>query len=76
MEDDGDKSDLKEKRKLMDAIRLPLVSIRKRKKESETGLEAQAATAGLASSETLDDNDKTADKKGGEMKNVPLDVRK
>lgn len=56
--------------KFINAIRLPLVSVKKKKTEN---LENQAATPGLASSETLDDNDKTADKEKG-MKNVPLDV--
>lgn len=55
----------------MDTIRLPLVSVcPRKKKEGEQGLESQA---GLASMETLGDNDKSADK-GEELKQIPLDV--
>lgn len=65
--------DPKERKRLLDTIRLPLVSVfpRKRKVVVEEGLESQA---GLASMETLGDNDKSADKGGEEMKQIPLDV--
>lgn len=64
----------KEKKRLLDTIRLPLVSVFPRKKKEEQNLGTQTAVAGLASMETLDENDKSADKKEGEMKNVCLDV--
>lgn len=64
--------DAKERKRLLDTIRLPLVSVfpRKRKVVIEEGLESQA---GLASMETLGDNDKSADK-GEELQQIPLDV--
>lgn len=64
-------TDQKEKKRLLDTIRLPLVSVCPRKvKDGDQKLESQA---GLASIETLGDNDKTADK-GEELKQIPLDV--
>ncbi|KAI4462555.1 carboxylesterase [Holotrichia oblita] len=61
MDDDVEKgSEPKEKKKFVDSICLPLVSVFPKKKKDEQNLETQ--TAGLASVETLDDNDKSADK--------------
>ncbi|XP_074037555.1 neurotactin-like [Leptinotarsa decemlineata] len=73
-EDDGDKpAEPKEKKKLLDTIRLPLVSVFPRKKKDDS-LESQTAQAGLASMETLDD--KSTDGKTNDdnnMKTVSLD---
>lgn len=65
----------KERRKLLDTIRLPLVSVFPRKKKSDQPLDSQAQ-AGLASVETLDENDRSADGKSTEMKTIPLDDKK
>lgn len=67
---DNKSGELKEKKGLLDTIRLPLVSVFPRKKKDE-GLENQAA--GLASMETLGDNDKSIEKNGEELKTIPLD---
>ncbi|XP_044255231.1 neurotactin [Tribolium madens] len=75
-EEDGEKSsEQKEKKKLLDTIRLPLVSVFPRKKKEEQKLESQTAQAGLASMETLDDKS-TDGKSNDEMKNVNLDEKK
>ncbi|KAF2880218.1 hypothetical protein ILUMI_25954 [Ignelater luminosus] len=73
-DEDEKPAEPKEKKRLLDTIRLPLVSVFPRKKKEEQNLGTQTAVAGLASMETLDENDKSADKKEGEMKNVCLDV--
>lgn len=66
----GDKTnETKEKKKLLDTIRLPLVSVFPRKKKDDN-LEQQTAQAGLASMETLDE--KSTDGKSTELKNVSL----
>ncbi|KAG5886624.1 hypothetical protein JTB14_013071 [Gonioctena quinquepunctata] len=72
-EDDGDKSsEPKDKKKILDTIRLPLVSVFPRKKKDDNlGSQTQA---GLASVETLDD--KSADGKANDennLKHVALD---
>ncbi|CAG9819665.1 unnamed protein product [Phaedon cochleariae] len=73
VEEDGDKTtEQKEKKKLLNTIRLPLVSVFPKKKKDDN-LENQAQ-AGLASMETLDD--KSTDEKSNDeknMKNVALD---
>ncbi|KAJ3656261.1 hypothetical protein Zmor_015349 [Zophobas morio] len=75
-EEDSDKPpETKEKKKLLDTIRLPLVSVFPRKKKDDQKLESQTAQAGLASMETLDDKS-TDDKGNDEMKTVNLDEKK
>lgn len=63
----------KDHKKLLDTIRLPLVSVFPRKKENAQNT-SEGPTAGLASTETLNDP-KNDEKKGEELKNVSLDVR-
>ncbi|XP_017779271.1 PREDICTED: neurotactin [Nicrophorus vespilloides] len=63
-------NDLKEKKGIQ--LRLPIVSVFSNKKKKDGDLENQTK-AGLASMETLDDGDKTADNKNDGMKNIPLD---
>lgn len=61
-------TDSKEKKRLLNTIRLPLVSVCPRKiKDGEQG------QAVLASMETLGENDKSMEK-SEELKQVPLDV--
>ncbi|KAB0799565.1 hypothetical protein PPYR_07445 [Photinus pyralis] len=73
-EDEGEKTpEPKEKKKLLNTIRLPLVSVFPRKKK-EDQISNQSAKAGLASIETLDETDKSADRKEDDLKNVCLDV--
>lgn len=60
-----------QRKSLIDTIRIPLVSVFPRK--SKQDLAAQGGAAGLASMETLDDTDKSADKNEDDMKNVKLD---
>lgn len=68
----GDKTtEPKEKKKFLDTIKLPLVSVLPKKKKDDT-LGQQSGQAGLASMETLDDKS-TEDKNGDDLKNVPLD---
>lgn len=64
-------SEAKEKKKFVDSICLPLVSVFPKKKKDEQNLENQAA--GLASVETLEDNDKSADK-NDDVKNISINV--
>ncbi|XP_060530745.1 neurotactin [Cylas formicarius] len=65
----------KDKKNLLQTIRLPLVSVfSKKKKEDSQNLNSQTGQAGLASMETLDD--KSNDGKSGELKSVPLDDKK
>lgn len=71
----GDKPvETKEKKKLLDTIKLPLVSVFPKKKKEGDTLENQTAQAELASMETLDE--KSSDDKNDEMKNVALDDKK
>ncbi|CAH1370476.1 unnamed protein product [Tenebrio molitor] len=75
-EEGGEKpAEVKDKKKLLNTIRLPLVSVFPRKKKDDQKLESQTAQAGLASMETLDDKS-TDDKNNDEMKNVNLDEKK
>ncbi|KAJ8945077.1 hypothetical protein NQ318_005257 [Aromia moschata] len=75
IEEDGDKAaETKEKKKLLDTIRLPLVSVFPRKKKDGENIEHQTAQAELASMETLDD--KSTDEKEEDMKNVALNDKK
>ncbi|KAF5284564.1 hypothetical protein FQR65_LT02390 [Abscondita terminalis] len=73
--DDEDKTtDSKEKKSLLNAIRLPIVSaVFPRKKKDDQNLSDQTK-AGLASMETLDETDRSADKKEEDLKNVCLDI--
>ncbi|VEN37883.1 unnamed protein product [Callosobruchus maculatus] len=75
-EEDGNKSgEPKEKKKILDTIRLPLVSVFPKKKKDDN-LQTQTDKAGLASMETLDEKStdgKNAEEKNNEMKTVALD---
>lgn len=59
-------------RNFVDNFRKTLVSVLPNRNKDNTNMENKA---GLASMETLDDNDKTADK-GDDMKNISLDDKK
>lgn len=76
--EEGDKAvEPKDKRRLLETIRLPLVSVFQRMKknpDSQT-LTNQEAQAGLASMETLDDKSNDG-KSNNELKNVALDEKK
>ncbi|KAJ8937558.1 hypothetical protein NQ314_011793 [Rhamnusium bicolor] len=75
VEEDGEKpSETKEKKKLLDTIKLPLVSVFPRKKKEGENLENQTAQAELASMETLDE--KSTDEKNDDLKNISLDDKK
>ncbi|XP_018322396.1 neurotactin [Agrilus planipennis] len=71
-EDVSGGSEPKEKKRLLQSIRLPLVSVCPRKKRDEQKLESRSGKAGLASVETLDDTEK----KEEELKSIPLDDKK
>lgn len=74
-DEEGDKTgEVKERKKLLDTIRLPLVSIFP-KKRTDSNLGNQSAQAGLASMETLEDKS-TDEKNTDELKNVPLEPTK
>ncbi|CAH1985199.1 unnamed protein product [Acanthoscelides obtectus] len=77
-EEDGNKSgEPKEKKTLIDSIRLPLVSVFPKRKKDDS-LQSQTAQAELASMETLDEkstDDKGAEEKNHEMKTVSLDEK-
>ncbi|KAK5643593.1 hypothetical protein RI129_007438 [Pyrocoelia pectoralis] len=66
-------TETKDKKKLLNTIRLPLVSVFPRKKKDDQ-ISNQSTKAGLASIETLDETDKSADKKDEDLKNVCLDI--
>lgn len=72
---DADKPhDPQQRKSLIDTIRIPLVSVFPRKSKQDQSLVSQTGAAGLASMETLDDTDKSADHKNeDDLKNVKLD---
>lgn len=70
-----EKSAEPKERKSLLSLKIPSISLPgfpNRKKDQN--LSSQSGVAGLASMETLDENDKSADKKEDEMKNVSLEI--
>lgn len=60
-----------QRRNFLNSIKIPMVFPKKQKSEDKSG--NQSTQAGLASMETLGDDDKTADKKD-DMQEVKLDT--
>lgn len=69
---DEEKGEQPPRRNFINSIRIPLVSMLPKKQKSEDKSGNQSTQAGLASMETLGDDDKTADKKD-DMQEVKLD---